>query len=366
MTHEGDAKDITRAIALLAGKIDRPVKLMEVCGTHTVAIFRHGIRDVLPDSVSLLSGPGCPVCVTPVRDVEAALAYAGEPDVVLATFGDMMRVPGGGAAPRSLYDARAEGADVRVYYSPLDALRTAAEHPERKVVFFATGFETTSPLVAATLMRAGELGVENFFIYPAHKLVPPALRALLEAGEAEVDGFMLPGHVSAIIGARPYAFLTEEFETPSVVTGFGAGDILEGILMLLEQIASEMPRVGIQYRSVVREEGNQRALEALRKCFEPSDDQWRGIGTIPASGLALRGEFVKYDIRESTPLTLNESPEPRGCSCGEVLTGVIIPPECALFGRGCTPERPVGACMVSTEGSCAAYYRYGGGTSSGR
>jgi hydrogenase expression/formation protein HypD len=346
---------MARAISALTEKIGRPVKLMEVCGTHTVAVFRHGIRSLLPEGVSLLSGPGCPVCVTSVSDVEAAIQYAREPGVILATFGDMMRVPGGSG---SLYEARADGAKVKVVYSPLDALEAAGKNPDMKVVFFATGFETTSPLVAATLKQAEKRGIGNFLIHPVHKLVPPALRALLDAREADMDGFMLPGHVSAIIGARPYDFLASEFNVPSVVTGFGAEDIMEGILMLLAQTASGAPGVQIQYRSVVREEGNPKAVGTIYEYFEPSDAEWRGIGRIPESGLALREAHRKYNARELIPVEVRDFPEPRGCACGEVLRGMKVPPECPLFGKRCTPERPVGACMVSTEGSCAAYYRY--------
>lgn len=352
-----DIKKLTGAISQLAKKIGRPLKLMEVCGTHTVAIFRHGIRSLLPQNITLLSGPGCPVCVTSIKDVDTSVALARETGVVLVTFGDMMRVPGGRL---SLYDARAEGADVRIVYSPLDALKTAQGEPDKKVVFFATGFETTSPVVAATIKSAVGQGINNFFVYPVHKLVPPALRALLEAPEVNVDGFILPGHVSTIIGTRPYEFLASDYGVPSVVTGFGAEDILEGILMLLGQIESGRPEVGNQYKSVVRTEGNPKAVEAIDHVFEVADAHWRGIGTIAQSGLELGKQYKRLDIRESINITVPDHPEPKACSCGEVLRGLKLPTDCALFGKACTPEKPVGACMVSTEGSCAAYYKYGG------
>ncbi len=352
-----DLKKLTSAISHLTKKIGRPLKLMEVCGTHTVAIFRHGIRSLLPECITLLSGPGCPVCVTSVKDVDTSVALAREPGVVLVTFGDMMRVPGG---KLSLYDARAGGADVRIVYSPIDALKIAQEDRDKKVVFFATGFETTSPVVAATIKSAAEQGIENFFVYPVHKLVPPALRALLEAPEVKVDGFILPGHVSTIIGTRPYEFLSGEYGVPSVITGFGAEDILEGILMLLGQIESGRPEVGNQYKSVVKEEGNPRAVETMEDVFETADAHWRGIGTIAQSGLKLKNEYKGLDIRETISISVPDHPEPKACSCGEVLRGLKLPTECALFGRSCTPDKPVGACMVSTEGSCAAYYKYGG------
>jgi hydrogenase expression/formation protein HypD len=313
---EKETGRLSRAIHSLSKEIGRPLKLMEVCGTHTVAIFRHGVRSLLPEGIRLLSGPGCPVCVTSIRDVDTAVALAKKPGVVLATFGDMMRVPGGEA---SLNDARADGADVRVVYSPLDALKLAADNPEKQVVFFATGFEV------------------------------------------EIDGFILPGHVCTISGREPYDFVASEFGTPAVITGFDAPDILEGILMLMSRVRAGEAAVEIQYRKVVREEGNPRAREVTRRCLRPTGAYWRGIGTIPESGLTLTEEYAHRDARAVVGVPdVAEYPEPKGCSCGEVLRGLKIPTECPLFGKRCTPERPVGACMVSTEGSCAAYYRYGG------
>jgi hydrogenase expression/formation protein HypD len=337
-----------------ATAIGRPVRLMEVCGTHTVAIFRDGIRSLLPEGVSLLSGPGCPVCVTAAGDVEAARNLAFRDGVVLATFGDMMRVPG---AKESLGEAKAEGADVAIVYSPLDALEMAAQD-DREIVFFATGFETTSPLVAATVQEADRRGIDNFSIFSVHKLVPPALRALLGSGEVQVDGFILPGHVCTVTGIHPYDFVAAEHGKPAVVTGFEATDILSGIAMILEQIAAGEPQVDIQYRAVVREEGNPKAQAVLAEVFEPEDAHWRGIGTIPGSGLRLRDPWRHRDAVVKFNPERPEVPEPKACQCGEVLKGVKLPPDCKLFGRACTPEKPVGACMVSTEGSCAAYYKY--------
>ncbi|MCL5024648.1 MAG: hydrogenase formation protein HypD [Nitrospirae bacterium] len=348
--------EIVGGIRRLMEKRGGPLKLMEVCGTHTVAIFRHGVRDIIPPEVKLISGPGCPVCVTSLTDVDAAIALARMPGVVLATFGDMMRVPGGKG---SLNDARATGADVRVFYSPADALKLAKEHPEREVVFFATGFETTSPLFAATVAEAERKGIGNFSLYTVHKLVPPALKALLDSGEVRVDGFILPGHVSAIIGRKPYEFIAEKYGKAGVITGFGAEDIIEGIFMLLVQTARKRAEIEIQYAKVVREEGNPRALSLLDEYFEPCDAYWRGIGTIPGSGLRLRERFADFDAMKKFRPEVESSPEPEACSCGEILKGVKTPVECPLFGAACTPESPVGACMVSTEGSCAAYYRYG-------
>ena len=340
----------------LAKYVDRPLKLMEVCGTHTVEIFRHGIRDVLPANITLLSGPGCPVCVTSIRDVDAAIAISRNPGVILATFGDMMRVPG---SQETMLEARSEGADIRVLYSPLEALTLARQNTRGQVVFFGTGFETTSPLIAGTLAHAEESGVGNFSVYAAFKLVPPALRALLDSPDVMVDGFILPGHVSAIIGKKPYEFVASQYHVPSVITGFEAKEIIEGILMIVRQIVQKKAIIEIQYRSVVRELGNPRAVMLLQKYFEPADAYWRGIGTIPDSGLVLKDPYASFDARRKFSLPVMETKEPDLCSCGDILRGVKVPTECPLFGTACTPESPVGPCMVSTEGSCAAYYKYG-------
>lgn len=349
-------KAMLEELKKLTAGIGRPLKLMEVCGTHTVEIFRHGIRDIIPKNITLLSGPGCPVCVTSVRDVDAAIAIAKMPGVILTTFGDMMRVPGG---KQSLLEARSEGADVRVLYSPLDALSLAKKEPSREIVFFGTGFETTSPLIAASIAQAEQAGIRNLFVYAAFKLVPPALKALLDSPDVKVDGFILPGHVSTIIGKKPYEFAAAHYNKPSVITGFEAKEIIEGILMIVRQIAQQRANVEIQYASVVREEGNPRAVALLEKYFEPADAYWRGIGVIPKSGLKLREQYASFDANRKFNPPLSDGAEPELCSCGDILRGVKVPTECALFGSGCTPENPVGPCMVSTEGSCAAYYKYG-------
>ncbi|MBI5632004.1 MAG: hydrogenase formation protein HypD [Nitrospirae bacterium] len=345
------------AIKELMVSINRPVKLMEVCGTHTVAIFRHGIRDLLPREIKLLSGPGCPVCVTSIRDVDTVIEIARQRDVTVTTFGDMMRVPGN---RQSLFQAKAEGADIRIVYSPLDALKLAEQSPGRNVVFFATGFETTSPLVAGTLAEAESKGIGNFFIYSVHKTVPPALNALLSAPDVQIDGFILPGHVSTIIGLKPYAFLASGYHKPSVVTGFDAMDILNGVLMLLQQIAGNRAAVENEYAKVVKEDGNPRAVALLYEFFEPEDAYWRGIGLLPGSGLRLKEKYNHRDITKKYTISVPDGQEPKACSCGDVLKGIKIPTDCALFGKACTPDKPVGACMVSTEGSCAAYYKYAG------
>lgn len=349
-------KQMLDELKALAVGIGRPLKLMEVCGTHTVEIFRHGIRGILPADITLLSGPGCPVCVTSIHDVDAAIWIAKQPGTVLVTFGDMMRVPGG---RQSLMEARSEGADVRVLYSPLDALMLAKQEPQKQVVFFATGFETTSPLIAGTVCAARQEGVKNFSLFSSHKTVPLAVRALLDSPDVQVDGFIMPGHVSTMIGLKPYEFVASEYRKPAVVTGFEAREIILGILMILRQISRGEARVENAYPNAVRPEGNPRAMTLLSGVFEPSDAYWRGIGSIPGTGLKLRKEYREFDAEARFSPRTTGIPEPELCSCGDILRGVKIPTECPLFGTGCTPEAPVGPCMVSAEGSCAAYFKYG-------
>ena len=334
----------------------RTVRLMEVCGTHTMALFRSGIRAMLPPTVKLLSGPGCPVCVTPMGVVDAAIGVARRDGVALATFGDMVRVPG---SRSSLERARAEGADVRIVYSPLDALKLAEAEPARRVVFFAIGFETTSPTVAATVAYARDRSLANFLIIPAHKLIPPAMKALLEGGDVQVDGFLCPGHVSVTTGSGVFEPLAERYQAPCVVTGFEAEDILDGIAMLLHQLVEGRPTVEIQYKRWVSREGNRKAQQRIAEVFEVCDTAWRGLGVIPQSGLGLRDELSRFDALAGLGIEVPPELENPGCSCGDVLRGVLDPPECPLFAKACTPASPVGPCMVSTEGSCAAFYRYG-------
>ncbi len=335
---------------------DQPLKFMEVCGTHTVSIARYGLRSVLPPAIQLISGPGCPVCVTPTGDLDRAISLARIPGGTVATFGDMVRVPG---SHSSLALERAAGKDVRVVYSPLDALRLAEENPEKKVIFLGVGFETTAPTVAATILEAKNRSVKNFFVFSAHKTVPLALRGLLDTGEIQLDGFLLPGHVSAIIGSRPYKFLAAEYGLACVVAGFEPLDILQAILMLVRQAKAREPRVEIQYRRGVNENGNPKALEIMDRVFGPADVEWRGLGPIPGTGLALREEFAALDAWRNFGVPVAPSREPPGCRCGEVLRGIIRPAQCPLFGRACNPQNPVGPCMVSFEGSCAAAYKYG-------
>jgi len=334
---------------------DRPLRFMEVCGTHTVSIARYGIRRLLPPAVELVSGPGCPVCVTANRDLDRAIALARVPKAVVLTFGDMVRVPG---SYSTLARERAAGMDVRVVYSPLDALPMAEREPDRPHIFLGVGFETTAPAVAATVLEARKRNLRNFFLFSAHKTVPRALRVLLEAGEMKLDGFLLPGHVSAIIGSRPYEFLPRDFGLAAVISGFEPLDILQALLLLIRQAKDQQPRVEIQYRRGVLPQGNPHALEVMERLFDPVDAEWRGLGKIPESGLALNRDYSPFDAGRQFPLSLPEPKEAEGCRCGDVLRGVLRPEACALFSRVCTPGNPVGPCMVSFEGSCAAAYKY--------
>lgn len=332
-----------------------PFRIMEVCGTHTVSIARSGIRDVLPADIALVSGPGCPVCVTPDSVIDAAIALAEKPGVVIATFGDMMKVPG---TEKSLERARAEGADVRMVYSPADALALARRNPDRKIAFIAVGFETTQPGIALTVERAKKEGLKNFFVIPAGKLVPPAMAALLEDRESRLDGFICPGHVSVIIGADAYRPVAEKYGRPCVVAGFEPEEILESVAMLLRMAIEGRHEVEIQYTKCVDRGGNLRAQEILGRVYHAADSEWRGLGVIPASGLELNEEYADLGVFRHFGMTLKPSRERKGCRCGEVLQGKIAPFDCALFGKACTPEHAVGPCMVSSEGTCGAYYRY--------
>jgi len=344
---------LVEVIARLAP--DRDVNLMEVCGTHTVAIARGGLPSVLPEQVHLLSGPGCPVCVTANRDIDSIIALARRDDVTLTTFGDMVRVPGSSS---SLLDEKAAGHDVRIVYSPLDALAVARDNPDREVVFAGVGFETTTPLIAAAIRHARHGGLDNFSVYCAHKTVPHTLEMLLNDPEVNIDAFILPGHVSTIIGLAPYEFLARDYHVPGVVTGFEPVDVLEGIAMIVRQLAEGRAAIENAYTRGVRAEGNPTALAAIDEIFEPCDAVWRGIGLIPMSGYRIRDEYACYDAQRRLEPTPEPTVEPAGCRCGDVLRGVIRSEDCPLFGGACTPEHPVGPCMVSSEGSCAAHYRY--------
>lgn len=346
------AQSLIRQINELA---KRPIRLMEVCGTHTMAIFRHGIRSVLPDTITLQSGPGCPVCVTDQADIDAFIELARRPDVTITTFGDLMRVPGSGA---SLQQEKAAGADVRVVYSPLDAVQLARQHPDRKVVFLGVGFETTVPTIAAAVITARQMELTNFSVYSAHKTVPPALLALMADTGVQLDGFLLPGHVSVIIGLQAYKPFFQVHPIPCVAAGFEPVDILQAVLELARQIDAGTPQLANAYTRAVTAEGNSKARRTIDTVFQPCDARWRGIGMIPHSGLAFRDAWAQFDAVRRFELTVTPVPAPKGCVCGDILTGTKTPPQCALFRKACTPMAPVGPCMVSSEGTCAAYYRY--------
>ena len=334
----------------------RPINLMEFCGGHTHAIFKFGIRQLLPPTVRLLSGPGCPVCVTANADLDRAIAIARLPEVITATFGDMLKVPGSRA---SLQQVRAEGADVRVVYSTLDAVQIAQQNPARSVVFLGVGFETTAPTVAAAILQAQAQELSNFYILSMHKLTPPATQAILNAGEVRLSGVIGPGHVTTIIGSEAWQFLPSDHGIPVAVAGFEPLDILRGVRALVEQAEKGRPAVVNTYSRSVRPEGNCTALEILYRVFAVGDAPWRGFGAVPASGLNLRPEFTRFDAARAFPVDPGPVREHKGCRCGEVLRGVIAPPRCPLFRAACTPQNPIGPCMVSAEGACAAYFMYG-------
>jgi hydrogenase expression/formation protein HypD len=349
------ARALVTLITRLAGEDE--FKFMEVCGGHTHTIYRHGLEHLLPPAVELVHGPGCPVCVIPMGRVDDAIAVAKEPGVIFTSFGDMMRVPGGQG---NLLNAKAEGADVRFVYSPLDALRIAADNPGRHVVFFAVGFETTAPSTALTLLQARARQVRNFSVFCNHVTIVPPIKAILESPDLRLDGFLGPGHVSTVIGQRPYRFVPARYHKPLVTAGFEPLDILQAIAMLLSQIRDGRCEVENQYSRVVRDEGNPRALAVLAEVFELRPHfEWRGLGFISQSALKLRDEFADFDAERRFPIPGVRVADPKACQCGEVLKGVIKPWECKVFGTGCTPETPIGTCMVSSEGACAAYYNFG-------
>ncbi len=353
---EGVARLSAEIVRLAEG---RRVKLMEVCGGHTHAIYKHGLQDLLPEHVELVHGPGCPVCVIPMGRIDDAIAIARTPGVIFATYGDMMRVP---SSTGSLIDAKADGADVRFIYSPLDALTLARKNPDREVVFFAVGFETTAPSTAATLLRAREEGLKNFSVFCNHVTIIPAIKAILDSPGMNLNGFIGPGHVSTIIGIGPFEFVPRDYGLPMVVSGFEPSDILQSVVMILRQLVGgpTAVRVENQYARVVRDGGNRRAMEMLgetmmlRPFFE-----WRGLGFISQSALALRPEFAAFDAEVKFTVPNVRVTDPKACQCGEVLKGAIKPWQCKVFGAACTPETPIGSCMVSPEGACAAYYNYG-------
>ncbi len=350
------ARELGVQIARLADPA-REYRFMEVCGGHTHTIYKHGIEDYLPRNITLVHGPGCPVCVIPMGRVDDAMHIAMQPGVIMTCFGDMMRVPGGHG---SFLDASARGADIRMVYSPLDALKIAQRNPDRRVVFFAIGFETTAPSTALTLLKAADEKIANFSVFCNHVTIVPAIKAILDSPDLRLDGFLGPGHVSTVIGCRPYQFIADAFQRPVAVAGFEPLDILESVLMLLQQLADRRCEVENQYKRVVPWDGNRKALEVIQQTMELRPYfEWRGLGFISQSALRLRQEFAAFDAERIFQLPGVRVADPKACQCGEVLKGVLKPWECKVFGTACTPETPIGTCMVSSEGACAAYYNFG-------
>jgi len=362
MRYVDEFRDPAKAQALAAQiaalcEPGRQYKFMEVCGGHTHAIYKHGLEDYLPESVTLVHGPGCPVCVIPMGRVDDAIAIAEQPDVIMTTFGDMMRVPGGRG---SFFDSKAQGADIRMVYSPLDSLKIARQNPDKRVVFMAIGFETTAPSTAMTVLRAAAEGIDNFSIFCNHVTIIPAVKAILDSPDLRLDGFIGPGHVSTVIGCRPYEFIAARHGKPLVCAGFEPLDILQSVFMLLRQLADGRAVVENQYSRVVPWDGNAKALQVIAEVMELRPYfEWRGLGFISQSALRVREAYADFDAERIFDLPGVRVADPKACQCGEVLKGVIKPWECKVFGTACTPETPIGTCMVSSEGACAAYYNFG-------
>jgi hydrogenase expression/formation protein HypD len=350
--------DIALKLAEKIGRLtDQPLKIMEVCGGHTHTIFKYGIEDLLPPNIEMIHGPGCPVCVIPLGRTDDSISLALQSGVIFTTFGDMMRVPG---SHTNLFDAKAKGADIRMVYSPLDALKIAKQNPDKTVIFLALGFETTSPSTAMTILQAEKDNVENFRVFCNHILVIPAIKAMLDSPDLQLNGFVGPGHVSTVIGTRGYEFIAREYEKPFVISGFEPLDILQSIYMIVKQISENRTEVENQYGRVVEREGNRKALQVLQEVFEPRPFfEWRGLGSIPFSGMKLKEKYARFDAELQFEVPGLRVADPKACQCGEILKGVKKPWECKVFGTACTPETPIGSCMVSSEGACAAYYNFG-------
>lgn len=352
------AKDLIKAIKEDAAKLEKPINLMEVCGGHTHTIYRYGLENLLPENINLIHGPGCPVCVIPMGRVDDALWLAHQEGVILTTFGDMMRVPGSDGT--SLLQARAAGCDVRFVYSPLDALEVARQNPDKHVVFFAVGFETTAPSTCVTLQKAKEEDIDNFSIFSNHVTIQPPLQKIVDGGGAKVDGFIGPGHVATIVGTDAFEFLPQDYDRPVVVAGFEPLDVLQSVHMLVQQFLRGAATVENEYSRVVKPEGNLAALKMMDNVFTVRDTfEWRGLGALDDSGLGISEEYAKWDAEKRFDLPGNRVEDPKACECGAVLAGHIKPWQCKVFGTACTPDTPIGTCMVSPEGACAAYYNFG-------
>lgn len=350
-----DAEKVQQLAAYIKQIAKEPMVIMEVCGSHTMSIHRFGLKHLLPEHIVLVSGPGCPVCVTPVDYIDKAVALTRVPDVIIATYGDLIKVPGSSS---SLEKEKAKGADVRMVYSVLESIDFAINNPDKKVVFLAIGFETTTPPTAAGILKAKELGLTNFSVLSSHKIMPPPMQAIIEEGIA-VDAFLAPGHVSVITGTEMYNFIPEKFGKGVVVSGFEPIDVLQSVIMLIKQKNENRSSVEIQYTRVVKPEGNPKAQQMVNEIFEPADANWRGLGVIPKSALSLREKYKNFDAEQVFQIIPEQSMEAKGCICGQVLKGLKKPSQCGLYGTKCVPENPVGACMVSSEGACNVYYKYG-------
>jgi hydrogenase expression/formation protein HypD len=349
-------REIDAVTQRLGATEQRPLQVMEVCGGHTHSIFRYGLKDLIPRNLEFVHGPGCPVCVLPMGRVDDCVSIAKQPGVIFTTFGDAMRVPG---SRGSLLQARAEGADVRMVYSPLDALEIAAAHPDRHVVFFGLGFETTMPSTAMTILEAERRGVDNFSLFCNHITIVPTIKAILDSPGMGIDGFIGPGHVAMVIGAAPFEFIAHEYKRPLVISGFEPTDILQSLLMVLRQREEGSARVENQYARLVDPNGNAVALEAITRVFELREFfEWRGLGSIDHSGIRVRPEYARFDAERKFAIANASIADPKSCQCGEVLKGAIKPTQCKVFGKACTPQTPLGALMVSSEGACAAYYQF--------
>lgn len=351
------ADALLRAIEQLCQQLEKPIKIMEVCGGHTHSIFKYGIEDILPEAIELIHGPGCPVCVMPKGRLDDAISISRNDNVIFTTFGDAMRVPG---STISLLQAKAQGADIRMVYSPLDSLQIAKENPDQEVVFFALGFETTAPSTALTILQAESEKIHNFSMFCNHVLVIPALEALLENPDLQLDGFIGPGHVSMVIGTEPYQFISQQYQKPIVISGFEPLDIIQSVWMLLQQIVEKRCEVENQYDRLVEESGNSVAIAAMNQVFEVRETfEWRGLEEIPNSAFKMRAEYAEFDAEVKFTVPNLKVADHKACQCGEILKGVLKPWQCKVFGTACTPETPIGTCMVSSEGACAAYYKYG-------
>jgi hydrogenase expression/formation protein HypD len=359
MKHLDEYRDkalVKPLVAELARSVSKPVRLMEVCGTHTMAIFRNGVRSILPEGMEIVSGPGCPVCVTSASHMDAFIAMAEMAGVRVTIFGDLFRVPGSNG---SLAQASSRGAKIDIVYSPMDALEIAKNNPEDMVVFLGVGFETTTPAIGATILTAQREHIDNFCVFSTHKVIPGPLELLMQDPDLKINALLCPGHVSAIIGAGAYQPFVDKFGLSCVVAGFEPADLLNGLILLARQVSENNPRVENIYPRAVSWEGNGRAISMVDEIFEPVDMEWRGLGVLPLSGLAIKEKYAHFDAQKRLDITIKESGEAKGCLCGQILKGKTIPPQCPLFDKRCTPANPIGPCMVSSEGTCAAYHKYG-------